>query len=107
MIHIMYFPIAVFATIMFLVGNVLLSPFAYLWSLGHKSVLVFTPTADKKAKRVAWMRLLFHLAFGHVLLILAVIVDIPRFVAHLYEKKIPKRDHYFKKFSKVSDKKEL
>ena len=84
MIKIIFFPFALIYTSIFLVCNILLIPFAYLYTCYKKLYLVFTHSEKENIRGKLYCNFLMFLVFGLCMLILGLIPDSFYFLYHLY-----------------------
>jgi hypothetical protein len=79
-LKIFYFPVILFISVVFTVINVALTPFAYLYALVHKIIiLVRVPSCG------AFAEVFFYLVFGPILHVPNIIIDIFAFVSFSYD----------------------
>ncbi|CAI2363473.1 unnamed protein product [Moneuplotes crassus] len=92
-LHILYLPVAIVVTILFIVYNILILPLAYLKLIPHKFALIFKKEvthSGNTANRVGSFVLI--LVFGLFILALNFCVDTYYFVIHLYKTDLERID---------------
>ncbi len=89
-----YLPILAIATIVFVIYNVVLWPFAYLKLFFHKLVMIMVYSKSFRVSRAdKFMNFVLFTAFGPFLLFLNILLDTKNFVLHMLLKDLYKTKH--------------
>lgn len=92
-LHILYSPIALVVTVLFIIYNILIWPLTYLKLIPHKFALIFKKNVSHSgntANRVGSFTLIFF--FGLFILLFNIFVDIYYFIIHLYKRDLERID---------------